>query len=400
MSEPVLVVHGVANHDADRFRRSIEALQARFGNRHRLIDVFWGDLGGIAKGLKDALPALFPKATDVMRAGDEETQFYQLLLAERRSLMSEDITRAGDGAVAGAIYQAATGRRTDRGAEQTRAGNDLHEALAEAIPDTRYLRHLHNEPLQQVVGELIADFVRSNNPDDAFGGSDAFGRDSTGAISTRGWAEDTKEAVKRLVAKLDALIGMAVSNVAGSANQWLRGALAQPISLTLGDVVAYHQRRGEIHQRIFETLDREAGGWGSLEQPITVIAHSLGGLACFDAALGSDVFQDGSRRKLHIKRFVTIGSQPAFFHVLAPREGIDTYAPGKPVEVPSSIGEWINLWHPMDVLAFVTAPVFRLTGGRAPKDVCIDTPMSEIMHDTWWMHSAYWQSESLIEAMQ
>jgi hypothetical protein len=400
MSEPVLVVHGVANHDADRFKQSIEGLQARFGNRHRLIDVFWGDLGGIATGLKDSLPALFPQATDIMRAGDEESQFHALLLAERRSLMSEDITRAGDEAVADAIYQAATGRRTGGGADQTRADDDLHQALVEAIPDTRYLRHLHNEPLRQAVGELIADLLRSNNPDDTFSGSDAFGRDSTGGISTRGWAEDTKEAVKRFVAKLDTLIGTVVSNVAGSANQWLRVALAQPISLTFGDVVAYHQRRGEIHQRIFETLDRKAEGWGSLEQPITVIAHSLGGLACFDAALGSDVLQGGSRRKLHIKRFVTIGSQPAFFHVLAPREGIETYAPGKPVEVPSSIGEWINLWHPMDVLAFLTAPVFRLTGGRAPKDVRIDTPMSEIMYDNGWMHSAYWQSESLIEAMQ
>lgn len=398
MSEPVLVVHGVANHDADRFRHSIEGLQARFGNRHRLIDVFWGDLGGIAKGLKDTLPALFPQAAEMMRAGDDEAQFQELFVAERLSLMTEENTRAGDQAIADAIYEAAAGQAG--GTIPTRADDDLHRALVEAIAGTRYLRHLHNEPLQRTAGELVADLVRSTASQAAFGENGAFGGDSTGAIATRGWNEDTKEAVRRFVAKLDALIGTVVSSVAGSANQWLRGALAQPISLTFGDVVAYHQRRGEIHQRIFETLDREAAGCGSSDRPVTVIAHSLGGLACFDAALGSDVLQHGSQRKLHIKRFVTIGSQPAFFHVLAPREGIDTYAPGKPVALPSSIGEWINLWHPMDVLAFVTAPVFRLASGRAPRDVCIDTPMTEILHDNGWMHSAYWQSEHLIEALQ
>lgn len=399
MTEPVLVVHGVANHDAERFKASVDDLQRRFGGRYRLIDVFWGDLGGIGRGLRDSLPVLFPGA-DVTRGGDDVQQFFDLLLGQREALMGTEITRAGDEAVADALYRAATGTKAEV-IEQTRGEDDLHRALVEALPDTRYLRNLHDPTMQQAVGELLADFLRSQAPaDSAFGGDAAFGGESTRAFSTRGWIGSTKNAVKGFIGKVDEFVGKVVSNVAGTANQWLRGALAQPISLTFGDIVAYHQRRGEIHQRIFETLDKEAAGMGTPERPITVIAHSLGGLACFDAALGSDVIQQGTRRRLHMKRFVTIGSQPAFFHVLAPREGIEHYQPGKPVDLPASIAEWTNLWHPMDVLAFITAPVFRLASGQPPEDLRIDTPMSEIMRDNWWMHSAYWESGRLEESLR
>lgn len=396
MSEPVLVVHGVANHDAAQFSETVAELQARVGDRYRLIDVFWGDLGGIASGLRDALPVLFPTIETTRGASDAEG-FFALLQAERQSLMGTELTRAGQDGIVDALYHStlrAGGVATLSGTELTRGGDDdLHQALEEAIPATRYLKTLSDPALQGAVGELLAEYLKAELPADAFG-------QVPGEITTRGWVDDSKNAIKGFIEKVDNLIGQVVSNMAGSANQWVRGALAEPIALTFGDVVAYHQRRDAIQRRLFATLDEKAPGYGSADKPITVLAHSLGGLVAFDAALGSGTGAGDERRQLHIKRWITFGSQPAFFHVLAPREGIAHYAAGAPVSLPRTIGPWTNLWHPMDMLAFSAGTVFRLSDGRMPEDVRVDTPASEVVQNRGWLHSAYWTSPVLVAALK
>lgn len=394
MSETVLVVHGVNNHDAERFAAEVDALQDWLGGHLALKNVFWGDLGGIGHGLEDTLP---PRSGPTRGAGEVAWDAY---FAQQREVLAAvaEATRAAGGpapdALAEALYRGATGQPPAPAQAQdlaTRAGDDLLDVLRQALPETRYLRTLQDPALQQAVGDLLADYLGDRRADDAFGG---------GGLVTRGWGGDLRESVRRFIGKVDGLIGQAVSAAAGGANQWLRAALAQPISRTFGDIVAYHQRRGEIHQRLFETLDAEAPGMGTPQRPITVVAHSLGGLACLDAALGSDVLQQGQRRQLHIRRLVTMGSQPAFFHVLAPREGLPRYEPGQPVTLPKTIGRWVNLWHPMDPLAFVVAPVFRLADTSEPLDRRIDTPLSEIAENKGWMHSAYWRSAALMEALE
>jgi hypothetical protein len=394
MSEPVLVVHGVANHDPEQFKRTVAALQARVGERFKLIEVFWGDLGGVSNGLKDSLPVIFPRI-DVTRGGEEGEAFFELVQAQRDALMGTEVTRAEETAVIDALYRSTlqAGGVAQAGAQDTRGGDDdLREALAEQVPATRYLKQLHDPQLQQAVGELLAEYLRAQPVGDTFGVA-------PGEIVTRGWVDDTKRALKGFIGKVDDLIGRVTSNLAGSANQWVRGALADPIALTLGDIVAYHQRRGDIHRRLFEALDAQAPGYGTAERPIAVMAHSLGGLVTFDAALGSDVLVDDVPRRLHIKRWITFGSQPAFFHVLAPRNGIPPYTPGQLVALPSSIGPWTNLWHPLDLLAFSASSVFRLADGSVPLDTRVDSSASDIVQSKGWLHSAYWESPKLRDAL-
>lgn len=394
MSEPVLVVHGVANHDAAQFKKIVDALQVRVGDRYRLIEVFWGDLGGISSGLRDTLPVLFPKI-ETTRGGSDAEAFFGLVQIQRQALMGAEVTRAEQDAVVDALYRTTlqAGGVTAAGPETTRGGDDdLRQALAEQIPATRYLKKLDDAPLQQAVGELLAEYLRAQQPGDGFGVA-------PGEITTRGWLDDSKQALNDFIGKIDDLVGKVTSNLAGSANQWVRGALSEPIALTFGDIVAYHQRRGEIHERLFAALDAQAPGYGDEARPIKVMAHSLGGLVTFDAALGSDVVVGGARRKLHIKRWITFGSQPAFFHVLAPREGLPHYAPGSPVGLPATIGPWTNLWHPMDVLAFSASTVFRLASGATPLDLRVDSSASDIIDSKGWLHSAYWGSPLLIEAL-
>jgi hypothetical protein len=394
MSEPVLVVHGVANHDLEHFKERVDALQKRVGARFELIPVFWGDLGGQFTGLSDTLPVLFPHL-DATRAGAEDTEaFFGLVQEQRAALMGAELTRGAEAAVVDALHAAtlqAAGAQP-AGMQVTRGDDALHQALSEQVPSTRYLKQVYEPQLQQAVGELLAGYLRAPLVEGAVGVRQE-------SFVMRGLVGDGMQAFKTFIGKVDELIGRVVSNVAGSANQWIRGALAKPIALTLGDVVAYHQARCLIHERLFKVLDDEAHGYGTKQQPITVMAHSLGGLVTFDAALGSDVLLDGVPRRLHIKRWITFGSQPAFFHVMAPRKGIEKYTPDKRVLLPPSIRSWTNLWHPLDLLAFSAASVFCLDNGALPLDVRVDSSASEIASDKGWLHSSYWESAELQDAL-
>lgn len=416
MTEPLLVVHGIANRDPADFDRTLNTLRERLEFRYEPIPVFWGDLGGISAGLKDSLPMIFPRSA-IARGegagrestrddegppeGDDARRFFELLQQQRTELMGGHLLRADEDAVAEALYQRtleAAGAMAPLPSHQvTRGRNDLHDVLTEAVGKSVYLRHVHDPELQQAVGELIADYLQARA--DEHGGVWA-PPGGDGGVVMRGWAGDARDALKRFIGKVDQLIGKMAGIAGGSLNQWLRGALAEPIALTFGDIVAYHQRRQEIHQRLFDRLDEKAWGWGTREQPVSVLAHSLGGLVTLDAALGSDVVMDnGKPRTLHIRNWVTFGSQPAFFHVLTPRRGIDPYEPGRPTTLPSSIGRWVNLWHPLDILAFSATPVFVMHDGTRPEDKRVDTPASDIADAKGWLHSIYWDSPQLIEAM-
>lgn len=393
MVEPVLVVHGIANHDAAKFKETVAALQDRVGPSYRLIDVFWGDLGGISNGLRDTLPVLFPHDQETRGASDSEI-FLEILQTQRQKLMAQEIVRAGnDDSVAQMIYLA-TLKVPDIALAadfSTRGDDDLYSALVEEIPSTIHLKQLRDEDSIKAVGDLLSDYLQSSTS----GGQVA----TPGTFETRGWLDDRKASLKQFIAKVDQLIGKVSANLAGTANQWLRGALAEPIALTLGDIVAYHQRRKAIQERLFEVLDREAPGFGTKNKPITVLAHSLGGLVILDAALGSEVVMDDQPRQLHVQHWITYGSQPAFFHVMAPRQGIPPYSTGKPVVLPGTIAKWTNLWHPMDLLAFTASSVFQLQGKKVPVDIRVDTPASDILQSKFWLHSIYWTSPQLLKCL-
>lgn len=405
MKEPVIVIHGIANRDEAKFKDVVNNLGSRVGKEYDLIDVFWGNLGGNANGLQDTLP-IISRRTKASHGLLAEEDFFDLMLAERQALIdiersrtNQEIIRTHHETVVDTLYRSII--HTDNAVVPLRAemapdsSDDLYQVLSEEIPKTQYIQILDEYPeLLPAVGDLIADYLHAEQS----GGGIGFVQEK---IVTHGWVDDGKDAVKGFIGKIDSLVGRMMSNLAGSANQRARGILAEPIALTLGDIVAYHQRRREIHKRLFEVLDERAGGFGTADKPITVMAHSLGGLVTLDAALGSRIREEnGSRRKLHIKHWITFGSQPAFFHVLAPRKGIDPYVPGNPVRLPSSIGSWTNLWHPMDVMAFSATRVFRLSNGNTPVDVRVDTSASETIGSKGWLHSSYWISPQLVAALK
>jgi len=164
-----------------------------------------------------------------------------------------------------------------------------------------------------------------------------------------------------------------VSGYLGDKFQDVRLWLTQQTLPFIADVIVYqsHTYRQKIHERVREVIERELGpGAGSADRPVKVIAHSLGGVVAFDMACSN-------HDALHMQSFVTMGSQPAFFHLLDPREGVTAYE-GEQVTLPATIGGWTNVWDEYDMLAFATGEVFRLQNGEVPNDVRVRATRSRL----------------------
>lgn len=136
----------------------------------------------------------------------------------------------------------------------------------------------------------------------------------------------------------------------------VRERVSPAIALFLGDVLVY-LREGGIRDRIRATV-REAlktahaasmAGRG----PLIVIGHSLGGvIAC-------DMLQDpssGLPPDLRIDALLTVGSQPGLFQTVGALGAgpID----GARAPRPACVRRWLNVFDPIDPLAFTAASVF------------------------------------------
>ena len=163
----------------------------------------------------------------------------------------------------------------------------------------------------------------------------------------------------------------------------------------IADVIVYqsHTYRQKIHERVRAVIEHELGaGAGSTDRPVKVIAHSLGGVVAFDMACGDE-------NPLHIESLVTMGSQPAFFHLLDPRAGVPPFE-GEPVPLPGAIGRWTNVLDEYDVLAFATEEVFRLHDGSPPIDVSVRATRSRLRGGVFLRsHLRYFENQDTADAI-
>ena len=225
---------------------------------------------------------------------------------------------------------------------------------------------------------------------------------SRGKGKVRAWIERRKGDRER-----SAVITRAAKRRSTDARQRVHGYLGdkfQDVRLWLtqqslpfiADVIVYqsHSYREKIHARVNEVVKRELGDdAGTADRPIKVIAHSLGGVVSFDLACRSD-------DPRHLWALVTMGSQPAFFHLLDPREGVAPFE-GEPVTVPRAIGRWTNVWDEYDMLGFATDEVFRLYDGTAPLDVSVRATRSRLKGGLMMRsHLRYFTNKDTAEAIK
>jgi len=405
MTEPILIVHGVNNHDFAPFAKQVDKLQQMLGPEKRLIPVYWGDLGGQSTDLKDCLPA-FTAGEWHVRADDGSP--HQLRQKDVRAIVGSDsrLDNARRADLVSDQVQQTSLVRSAPGVQQ-----QLRDAVATELGATKVLQFIDDPETLAVVGRAIDAVLRdmptsgeaqppaSPTGEFAVGGGYAVRSDETapGGSDTRGLLDPVKRIASHVMQGIDDALGRVIGNKLGRLNQNVRSRLAAPISATLGDIMSYQRQPDRIQETLRDALAQNAPGYGSMERPISVIAHSLGGVVAFDAS----VKPASEAKRLWIKSFVTFGSQAAFFHIVDPRvPELDPYSRDSPVKLPRSIGRWTNLWDPMDVLAFTAGTVFRLADGSTPVDVSVRDTASELVAERGWAHSVYWESDELASALR
>jgi hypothetical protein len=419
VTEPVLVIHGVANRNKKAFESMVEDLSKRLGGNWDLIPVFWGDLGSKNEDIKDTIPEV-PGIS--VRSEDDRVdgEMVEAMLAA----MSGIVVRSTD-LQADSIMKGASEIQADDSFQGVRAEADmsgLREALGEALPETRFIKHVQDPAMLEAIGRALGSMAAGAPPIDRDARleqesglfdvrTDPF--DTGGTVDVRspfdhGLDEEltdsestrirlsfrgAKKRVKGMIKQLDNLVGTVVSATLGKANESFRLAVAVPAATFLGDVLVYQRNRDKIHARIKDAISERAPESGTEARPIKVIAHSLGGVISFDAAVRVE-------GPLHIKALLTFGTQPAFFHVIDPRHPLLAYSRGFPVTLPPTIGRWTNIWEPLDPLAFTVGTVFRLANGDPPKDIPIYNGASRLILAKGWTHSTYWESEDVVQAIK
>lgn len=374
--QPVLVVHGVANRDEAVFNDLVRRLALDLALPSvQLVPVFWGDLGAKMTGLEDTLPGA-PLA--LVRSSDSVDPAAVESALGMLSGPVEATVRAGTEAARASIAGDGFESRAHSSpgvlvrAEDT---TEIRAELEQAWVESAWLKQIADEQLLRALGAAVAEGVNINE-----GG--VAGDSPVRALRK----PDIHKLVRQVVNGVDRAVGAVIGTVGAELNSFVRDALAPQFAEFMGDIFVYQRHRNTIHARIREVIANEAPGYGDLDKPIAVLAHSLGGVISFDLAVAGEP-------RLSIRRLITFGSQSPFFHILDPRGGsLAAYEPSSPCTLPETIGGWTNLWEPLDPLAFIASKVFRLASGQPP----VDMQVRHLASSKLWTHSAYWRSHELV----
>ncbi|HLL34145.1 MAG TPA: alpha/beta fold hydrolase [Streptomyces sp.] len=140
-----------------------------------------------------------------------------------------------------------------------------------------------------------------------------------------------------------------------------RRALTEAAHPAAGDILRYLTRGAAVRA---DLRDLVAG----LEPPVVLLGHSLGGIIALDTLITEPLPA--------VRLLVTAGSQGPFLYESGSLPSLEHPAP-----LPPHVPDWLNLYDPRDLLAYLGGPLFP---GRVT-DVAVDSrqpfPAS---------HSAYW----------
>ncbi|WP_327682249.1 hypothetical protein [Kitasatospora sp. NBC_00458] len=151
-----------------------------------------------------------------------------------------------------------------------------------------------------------------------------------------------------------------------------RGRIGDTSMPFLGDILRYQARGKGVRDLIRRTVEDAPG------ERVTVIAHSLGGVATVDLLIQEDLPR--------VDQLVTVGSQAAHFYEIGALVSLDRTSPPPEHFRP----RWLNIYDPRDLLSFTAAPVFPGFATDTAVDNRQPFPSS---------HSAYWGNPQVWEAI-
>jgi hypothetical protein len=147
-----------------------------------------------------------------------------------------------------------------------------------------------------------------------------------------------------------------------------RGGLTDASVLATGDILRYQARGEGIRRAIRRSI--EASG----TEAATLLAHSLGGIACVDLLVRQEIPA--------VRGLITVGSQAPFLYEIGALHSLEHPAP-----LPGHFPRWLNIYDPRDLLSYVGAGVFP---GRV-EDVEVDNGQPfPVAHSAYWSNAATW----------
>lgn len=180
--------------------------------------------------------------------------------------------------------------------------------------------------------------------------------------------------------------------------------LGATIAGTIGDILRYQSAGPAIRARL-DAAFRKA----RTDQPVDIIAHSLGALIVVEWLLGASVdnscgppTQPGERR---IRNLVTFGAQVSLFSMFEGLRGVnDAFgSTASPRDLSLPLEQWWNVWQELDPLAFVmfhtlhvnNAGAHTTTGDLSLTQQHVPTSLS--FHSSYWTDPrfAHWLTQTL-----
>ncbi|MYW64024.1 hypothetical protein GTY65_08055 [Streptomyces sp. SID8379] len=365
----VVFVHGTGVREPDfsalagRFAAELTSLRPGL----RIVPYYWGAEHGatLAAGGASLPPPPGGTARDIgegdetaawaalYRNPDTELALAAATLKERaerppyaalpEQALQDRLTAAAHDAEAGALLPGLAA------ALSRLAGHPLLPAAADALdPDDLALLAARAAVARAVAGLLDADAPLVPDGDQ---------RDAAVARLAEQLGAAAEGAERGLRSGLLSLVG----NAASRAVVRRRRALTEAAHPAAGDVLRYLSRGAGFRDGLRTLI-------AGLEPPVTVVAHSLGGIIALDTLIETPLPQ--------VALLVTAGSQGPFLYESGALPSL-----AHPEPLPPHMPDWLNLYDPRDLLGYLGAGLFP---GRVT-DIAVDSrqPFPAA-------HSAYW----------
>jgi hypothetical protein len=140
--------------------------------------------------------------------------------------------------------------------------------------------------------------------------------------------------------------------------------------LLAGDILIYQRKGHTIRDFIHEIIR-------GCVPPVTLLTHSLGGVACFELLI-----ENKNNICESVKTLITVGSQAPFFYEI---DALSSLPFGSDLSqyFPENFPKWINVYDESDLLSYVGKDLFP----NRVFDLKVDNN-----HPSFSAHSGYWDS--------
>lgn len=166
--------------------------------------------------------------------------------------------------------------------------------------------------------------------------------------------------------------GDTVASLSTPIIKWKRSQLSTAAAPAAGDVLLYQARGDKIRNYIRSCAE-------DLNTDVVLLAHSLGGIACFDLL--------ALRELPCVKKLITVGSQTSLLHEIGALTGLEP----KTKTLPAHFPPWLNIYDSNDFLSYVVGRVFE-----SPK---VEDRRVESGQPFPHSHSAYWANPDTWDAI-